>query len=135
MSSNIRITKVCNFCSQEFIAKTTVTKYCSHKCASRAYKKKKRAEKIGSVSALGHISSNDRIENNLIAKTIDSTRAEKSIIRSISEMEFLTVKQTCTLLNMSKPTLYKMFNEGRLPKHKIGGKVLVKRQDINLLFT
>lgn len=40
MSSNIKINRVCNFCNKDFIAKTTVTKYCSHKCASASYKKR-----------------------------------------------------------------------------------------------
>lgn len=40
MSSNIKINRVCNFCNKDFIAKTTVTKYCSHKCTSASYKKR-----------------------------------------------------------------------------------------------
>ena len=134
MSSNIRIKKVCDFCTQEFIAKTTVTKYCSHKCASRAYKKRKREEKLLSSPSVGNISTTERLENNLVNQTIDANRKEKVLVRSLANMEFLTVKQACVLLNMSKPTLYKMFNEGRLLKYKIGGKVLIKRSDINKLF-
>jgi hypothetical protein len=32
MSSNIRITKVCEYCKNEFEAKTIATKYCSYTC-------------------------------------------------------------------------------------------------------
>lgn len=46
MSTNIRIKRICDFCLQEFTAKTTKTKYCSHKCNSRAYKAAVRKEKI-----------------------------------------------------------------------------------------
>ena len=46
MSSNIKIEKTCTFCGEKFIARTTVTKYCSHKCASRAYKVRAREEKV-----------------------------------------------------------------------------------------
>jgi len=46
MSSNIKIQRICQYCKQEFTAKTTVTKYCSLKCNQRAYKKLKRSEKI-----------------------------------------------------------------------------------------
>ena len=46
MSSNIRISKICQHCGQEFVAKTTVTKFCSDNCAKRNYKKRKREEKI-----------------------------------------------------------------------------------------
>lgn len=38
MSSNIKIKKICQHCGLEFIARTTVTKYCCHKCAQKAYK-------------------------------------------------------------------------------------------------
>ncbi len=48
MSSNIRLPKICQFCGVDFIAKTTVTKYCGDNCAQRAYKKPKREEKIKS---------------------------------------------------------------------------------------
>lgn len=46
MSSNLRIKKVCQFCYSEYIAKKTVTKYCSLKCAQRAYKQRAKEKKI-----------------------------------------------------------------------------------------
>ena len=49
MSSNITIPKICLSCNNGFIAKTTVTKFCSHKCACKAYKlnlKKERTQKV-----------------------------------------------------------------------------------------
>ena len=49
MSSNIRVPKICQHCGTEFIAKTTVTKFCTDNCAKRAYKVRKRNEKIDSV--------------------------------------------------------------------------------------
>jgi len=49
MSSNIRIEKTCLYCAEFFIAKTTVTKYCSDNCAKRAYKKRKRQEKLQTI--------------------------------------------------------------------------------------
>lgn len=49
MSSMIQIKKVCQYCGKEFIAHKTVTKFCSHQCAQRNYKKQKREEKIEKV--------------------------------------------------------------------------------------
>jgi hypothetical protein len=49
MSSNIRIVKTCEFCKNEFIAKTTVTKCCSDSCAKRFYKLQIRDNKISQV--------------------------------------------------------------------------------------
>ena len=51
MSSNIRIDKICQHCGEEFVAKTTVTKYCGDVCAKRAYKARKRKEKIQAAKA------------------------------------------------------------------------------------
>jgi hypothetical protein len=50
MSSNIRIPKICQHCGNEFVPKTTVTKYCGDDCAKRAYKKRKRDEKVQGVA-------------------------------------------------------------------------------------
>lgn len=46
MSSKLRINKICQHCCNEFIAKTTVTKYCGDNCTKRAYKARKRDDKI-----------------------------------------------------------------------------------------
>lgn len=40
MSSNIRINRIFGYCHQKFVAKTLTTKYCSHTCNQRDYKKK-----------------------------------------------------------------------------------------------
>ena len=47
MSSMIEIKKICQCCGIVFIARKTTTKYCSHKCASIAYKANKREELVG----------------------------------------------------------------------------------------
>lgn len=49
MSSTIKIPKFCQHCGQAFVAQTTTTRFCGHKCASRAYKQRKREEKVGST--------------------------------------------------------------------------------------
>ena len=45
-ASKIPIKKVCEHCKQEFVAWKTTTKYCSHQCNSRAYKSKRREERV-----------------------------------------------------------------------------------------
>ena len=37
MSSNIKVKRICVYCSSEFVAQTTSTKYCSKKCNSAHY--------------------------------------------------------------------------------------------------
>src|SRR5688572_8036945 len=46
MSTNIRVKKVCIYCNQPFIAKTTFTKFCSRNCNNRYYKEKKKEDKV-----------------------------------------------------------------------------------------
>ena len=49
MSSNIRITKICDYCSQEFIAKTIQTRYCFHSSIAKHIRKlTQREDGIGS---------------------------------------------------------------------------------------
>ena len=51
MSSNIRITRICEHCGQEFTAKTVKTRYCSHACNRKGYKKVERDNKVGGAKA------------------------------------------------------------------------------------
>lgn len=124
MSSNIRIEKLCNECGSSFIAKTTVTLNCSTKCARRAYKRRKKEEKLAEVSS--------KVNSDLLSIGEKRLKRHGGLSENdLSLKEFLTVKQTCLILNLSKTTLYRLFKKGILPKYQIGGKVLIKREDIN----
>ncbi len=46
MSSNMEFHKKCIYCQEDYIAKTRITKYCSHRCNQKHYKEVKRQEKI-----------------------------------------------------------------------------------------
>lgn len=116
MSSNIKLDRVCQHCSKEFIAKTTVTRYCSDDCAKKAYKARKRAEKIG-IS----IAETQQIKN----KPIEDLKAR----------EFLTVVQVSKLIGCSKQNVYKLINTGKLKATNILiKKTIVKRSEIDKLF-
>ena len=116
MSSNIEIERICQHCSKDFIAKTTVTRYCSDDCAKRAYKARKRAEKIGvSVAEIQQIRQ----------KSIEDLKAR----------EFLTVMQVSKLIGCSKQNVYKLINTGELKATNILiKKTIVKRSEIDKLF-
>ena len=86
MSSRLQIKKLCEHCDEEFIAKTTVTKYCSHKCNQRAYKAKKRQEKIDNAAT-------------------QTTKKRVAPIEVLKAKEILTVKEVAKLLNCSVRTL------------------------------
>ncbi len=42
MSSTIEITKICELCGSNFIARKCSTRFCCKKCAERSYKQHKR---------------------------------------------------------------------------------------------
>ena len=64
MSSNIEIRRICAWCNQEFIAHTTTTTCCSHRCANLLYKQKKREASI-------------RANNQVVEKVIKEKPIEK----------------------------------------------------------
>lgn len=115
MSSNIRIQRICQHCGTEFTAKTTVTKYCGDNCAKRAYKKRKKEEKIGQSN-----------QETLAVKTAP--------IKTIQEQDFLNIQETCELLGISRMTLYRMIKDGRIKATKIGRRTIIARKNINHLF-
>ncbi len=116
MSSNIRIEKVCQHCGNEFVAKTTVTKYCSDVCAKRAYKARKKREKIQSV--------------NKPDKQKADYRKNK-----FAEKQYLSIAETCQLLGASRMTLYRQIKKGAIPATKIGRRTIIKKSELDKIFT
>ncbi len=116
MSSNIRIQRICQYCNSEFTAKTTVTKYCSDTCAKRAYKARKRAEKIESSKK----------------ETIATVQKP---IHELKAKEFLTVREMSQLLNCSVRTGYRLIKDHKIKAVNLGQrKTIIKRSEIDKLF-
>ena len=46
MQTNIRVKKKCEYCKEEFVAKTTKTRYCCHRCNQKGYKLNLKTNKI-----------------------------------------------------------------------------------------
>lgn len=116
MSSNIKVTRICQQCGSEFIARTTVTKTCSDKCAKKLYKAKKKAEKIKQSST-------------------ETQAIKDKPTEEIKVKEFLTVKELSILLNCSIKTAYKIIEKGKVKAVNISKrKTLIKRSEIDKLF-
>ncbi len=114
MSSHIRLQKTCQFCGEGFTAKTTVTQFCSDYCAKRAYKERKRNEKVEAAI---------------------KQETEKAIYKpAISQKEFLTIDETCRLINASRWTIYRLIDNGQLKAGKVGRNTRIPRTAINELF-
>ena len=113
MSSNIFIQRICEHCSKEFTARTTVTKFCSDACAKRAYKARKRVEKV--------------------EKSITETLLIKNKpIEDIKAKEFLSVKDIALLLGCSTRTAYRLIDSGKVRAVNLSERLTrVKRSELN----
>jgi len=112
MSSNITVKRICQHCNKEFIARTTVTKYCSHRCNSAAYKAIKRAEKV-------------ELSNK------ETFRIKNQPIEKLKAKEFLSIDEVCNLIGISRRTIYRLISKGELNKIKVGTRTIIKRSSLD----
>ena len=97
------------------MAKTTVTKYCGDVCAKRAYKDRKRKEKIDS--------------------SVQQTATQVQLpVLELQAKEFLSIQETCQLLGISRTTLWRTIKKGRLKTASTGGRVIIRKRDLESLF-
>ncbi|MFH7010820.1 helix-turn-helix domain-containing protein [Flavobacterium sp. FlaQc-52] len=116
MSSNISVYRICGFCSSEFLAKKTTTKYCSLRCASKDYKRRLKNQKIESSN-------------------LQTIKIKNQPLIELKDKEFLTVKQLALLLGFSVKTVYRLINTKRINAYNFSErKTLIRRCDINALF-
>lgn len=114
MSSKIYIKRLCENCGQEFIARTTVTRFCSHTCNSRYAKLQARQLK----------------EKASRFETIQSTDRERPL--DAIEKEYFTVDDAATHLTVSGRTLYRLIAEKKLKKKKLRGRTIILKEDIRI---
>ena len=118
MPTKISMTKTCDYCKNEFTAQTTKTRYCSHTCNRRHYKQRKREENI------------QKAVDKEATKNIDAT-----IYEVITVKDYLSIKEAALLLGVSERTFYRLMKEGTIKSHKLGGRTIIRRSDINSLFS
>lgn len=126
MSKKREITKECECCGNIFIAQRTTTRYCSHKCNSKAYKLRKkeeanRAKKTFRMVGLNYSSMQE----------IERLSAE---YEKIKDKEFLSVRETAFLLSVGRTTIYRYLQEGKLKAVQTKGKTFIRRYDIDAMF-
>ncbi|WP_118975802.1 helix-turn-helix transcriptional regulator [Taibaiella koreensis] len=119
MSSNISITKKCEYCGKSFVARTTITRFCSHSCNSRNYKQLVRESKI-------------QTSNNATTKQSFDWKVNEIL----SSREILKVKNVAQLFETSSQTIYDMIEAGKLRAINLGiRKTRILRADVYALFT
>lgn len=122
MSSNIEVQRICQHCGKEFTARTTATRYCSHKCSSTAYKARKRNEKVEQANAT--------------TKRASEMPALCYHHYPLKEKEFLTVKEVAVLLGCSKRTVYRFIEDKKLKAVNLSERMTrVRRTEIDEIMT
>ncbi len=117
MSSNIRVNRICENCNNPFIAKTTVTRFCGDNCAKIAYKKRKRNKKIKKSNT-------------------ETLKIKLEPLEVLQVKDFLTVKETAALLNISSRSTYRLIELGELRAANLSERLIrVKRVEIDKLLS
>lgn len=112
------ILKVCEFCGSSFQAQKATTRYCSHRCNSRAYKENKRQMKLTAV-------------NYTVMQEIERISDQYD---KIKDKEFLSVSETAFLLSVGRATIYRYLQSGTLKALQVGRKTFIRRIDIDDMF-
>ena len=116
MSSNIQVQRICEYCQNQFTARTTVTRFCSKQCASKASKARIRAAKV-------------KMSNKQIKTALNVH------IETVKAKEYLTVKDAALLLNCSARSIYRMIDSNTIKAVNLAErKTTIKRSDIDALF-
>ncbi|MCT3644055.1 helix-turn-helix domain-containing protein [Elizabethkingia anophelis] len=124
MSSNIRINRVCNYCNQKFVAKTFTTKYCSHKCNQRDYKKRIKEEKL--LKSKEEYSIDSKISKlKKVTPTFD--------IELLKSKSYLSISEVCVLMNMCDSTVRKLIKEERIKTIRLGKKHIIPKSQLDNL--
>jgi excisionase family DNA binding protein len=120
MSSNLFIPKSCKHCGKAFTARTTVTNYCGDTCAKKAYKARKRNEKIQTT----------------LNKAVQQPREIVNHYNpdAVNNKDFLSVTEASQLIGVSRWTIQRMIQQGRLKAVPFGRKHIVARWQIENLF-
>lgn len=117
MSSNIKITRICQHCGHEFVAKTTVTKYCGDDCAKRAYKARIKKQKIAESE-------------------VETQKLRNTPYVAVKTLEYLTVREAAVMLQCDPRTIYDMIEQGRLNAINLSvRKTRIHKKDIDALFS
>lgn len=119
MSSNIRINRICEHCGEGFEARTLQTRYCSHRCNSRDYKKRKRQEKLEKVNEQNYQQKRTQI---------------LSDVSQLRHQEYFSVNEAAAYIGISRRTIYRLIQNNSLKVHKVGNRTIIKKSSIEYLF-
>lgn len=111
MSSNIKVERICEWCGKKFIAQTTVTRFCSKRCAEHSYKERLRQKKLA-------------VSNQETAQTNFKRR----------DKDYLTPTQAAELLGIGRMSIYRYIRNGKIKVVRFERKTLISKADIQAMF-
>lgn len=118
MSSNIRVNRVCKHCNKVFIAKTTVTSFCSDQCAKSNYKKRQKEGRI-------QISEADTQRQIAEGKVQDKSKLPGSMMN-----EMVAIGGLSEVTSLSERTIFRLLKDPGFPRIKVGKRLLFKKKDV-----
>jgi excisionase family DNA binding protein len=118
MSSNITITRKCQYCNTAFEAKTLYTRYCSKTCNSRDYKNKIRENRIAVAT----------LKRSPIQVVQDQLN-----LSELPNKPFLSSTEAAAYLGVSKRTVERLISNGQIQVVRLMRRVLIARETLNNL--
>ena len=116
MSSNFTMQKTCEQCGKLFVARTSVTRFCSLKCNNKNLKLRKK---------VSYFMPEQKVTRKRVNHTLDELTA----------LEFLDVRGAAKLLGASEKIVRLMISSGRLKATNLSvRKTVISRKDIDALF-
>lgn len=128
MKTRIQIPKHCQHCGQAFVAQTTTTRYCGDNCAKRAYKLRKKKEKIQQA-----LTEQINTANHAKPQTLQSLQTLQPVF-NLKNKEFLSVQEAAELLGASRWTIQRLVQRNVLNAAKLGRRTIIQRSEIDNLF-
>ena len=145
MSSNIRIEKICEWCGKQFTAQTTVTRFCSKRCAEHSYKERMRQQKIQLTNSTNISHQGKRLSDSReTAQVLGMTRQGiyKLIYRgnlvaakgakSAEDVEFISVADAMEKYSLTR--VYHYVKTYKITKFRCGKYVKLNAKELAELF-
>ena len=111
----MEVQRKCQWCGKPFIAHTMVTRFCSKSCTEKAYKDRKRKQKLQEYEA----------------RQSEQPMQEVGIVGS---KPFLSPAEAATLLGISRATIYRHMATGIIRALQLRGRTIIRKSDIEKMF-
>lgn len=115
--SNLKIPKICEQCEKPFEAKTMTTRFCSHLCADKNGKKRKKQEK--------ELKEREKV----LEKYVDK-------IAVLQLREFISVGEAVILFGISKSTIHRLIKRKVIRSVNLGERLTrINKLELEKLFS